>query len=201
MTVTDVEDQEKAAVKIQSIQRGKAAREEKEAKEKAAAKIQSIQRGKSVRSQKKNEVTSTDKENDKPESNDNILKDTVDTNFGCDTRKTEFEKAGEDEVRGAETLNGTHIEKFSNFVKKDGYFTGNFPETTDMLLTTPRDVSKLQATQENMLVTTGKKQYKSVHNTYKFFKWFSRKSNGVSNSCYCETDFELFPYPGPHPQS
>lgn len=218
-------EQDKAAARIQSIHRGKAAREDQENKKKAAAKIQSIQRGKATRlvmeqKKKQNEnkggtagknqripkgiatpletkmkeeaaltiklqhkrtmEINVEKEEEVPQSNSGFS-DTGGSNFGCDTRQTNFDAMGEDEIRGAaDTINNTNIEKFSSFTKKDGHFTGLYPETTDALLTSPRGTLPLQRAQEDLLVTVGQKQHKSVHSNYKFTKWFGRKSNSVS---------------------
>ena len=221
MRMSEIESEEnKAAAKIQSIHRGKAAREEQEQKQKAAAKIQSIQRGKATRSNKKREekeITTVgnnqriqrgiatpletkmkeeaaltlklqrsaelndNKEEEVPQSNSDF-NNTAGTNFGCETRQTDFGATGEDEIRGAAdtNFNNTQIEKFSTFTKKDGHFTGLYPETTDALLTSPRDPLPLQQAQEDLLVTVGQDQHKSVHSNYKYVKWFARKSNSVS---------------------
>lgn len=178
-----------AAARIQSLQRGKAIREEKRQKDLAAAKIQSVQRGKATRvnDQKMKEQataklqSTTDavsgNEPEVPQSDD--FNQTTGTNFGAETRVTDFGDTG-DEIRGGETINNTHIEKFSAFTKKDGHFTGLYPETTEALLSSPRPPSRLDATKEDLIVNVGQQQYKSVHSNYKFTKWFSRKSNGVS---------------------
>lgn len=184
-------DKHKAAARIQSIQRGKAAREEKRQKDQAAAKIQSIQRGKTTRLEMEQKMkeeaekilsksggTLSEKGPDEPQSDD--FNNTTGTNFGADTRKTDFGETGGCEIRGGETINNTHIEKFCTFTKKDGHFTGLYPETTDALLSSPRPPSRLEAAQEDLIVNNGQKQHKSVHSNYKFFKWYARKSNAVS---------------------
>lgn len=232
-------EKNKAAAKIQSIQRGKASRLEQQNREKAAARIQSIQRGRAARDKLNNKEMTGDnilernkrraialeqkmkeeaavlldlqrtseleaeqrrkQKDEEPQSIDfhkkvsliadfNNTRDTDfnktrDTNFGCETRQTDFGDTREDEIRGVAgtTLNTTQIEKFSNFTKKDGHFTGHYPETTDALLTSPRDPLPLQQAQEELLVTVGQKQHKSVHSNYKYCKWFARKSNSVNS--------------------
>jgi hypothetical protein len=199
LRMADTESEKnKAVVRIQSIQRGKAAREEKRNKDKAAAKIQSIQRGKSTRLEQKMKDKAATKlqktaeaevqkleEDEEPQSND--FDNTKGTNFGCETRNTNFgDDTGGDEIRGAaETINNTQIEKFSTFTKKDGYFTGKYPETTDTLLSSPREPSRLQQAQEDLIVTVGQEQHKSVHSNYEYCKWFARKSNAVRLTLCC----------------
>lgn len=187
-----------AVLKIQRIQRGKAARVEKMNKDKAAAKIQSIQRGKAVRIEQKIKETTQENIQSVPELNieglddepqSNGFDDSRGTNFGCETRQTDFGSADQHDVRSAETINNTQIEKFSTFTKKDGHFTGNYPETTEALLSSPRQPTALQQAQEDLVVTVGQKQHKSVRSNYQFCKWYARKSNGVSHhttSLRCE---------------
>lgn len=174
METKDAEKEEEAALHIQRIQRGKTARLEQKMREEAAAKIQRVHRRNSVR---KSSTAVT--ENSNPESNERDLNSTMATNFGAETRYTNFDDTA-DEIRGASaTINNVHIDKFTTFTKNDGHFTGNFPETTDLLLNSPRNPNRLQQTQEDLVVAKGPKVHSSVKSNFKYFKWFSRKSNSV----------------------
>lgn len=186
--MADAEKENNAAIRIQCIQRGKSVREGKQQKDVAAAKIQSIHRGKSVRLEQKMKeeaaaklLSTTDavvgKEDEVPQSND--FDSTSCTNFGAETRITDFGNTG-NEIRGGETINTTKIDKFLNFTKKDGHFTGLYPETTEALLSSPRKPTPLQQAQEDLVVEVGQKQYKSVRENFKYCKWYARKSNAVS---------------------
>jgi len=151
-------------------------------KNEAAAKIQKIQRGKAVRKKINTTVPQSDPDN-KQRSRVGFTSGRLsDSERRVESRETDFGKSQTrppSTTSAAGTLNNTNIDQFSNFLKKDGYFTAKYPETAEALLSSPRGLSAPKQTQETLLMTTGVKQYQSSHSNYKYVQWYARKSNAI----------------------